>query len=416
MNRRLLILDDESGLLDAYRIILEPGANSSPMGALVSSRSGGSAAAVASSAPSAETEVEIFEPVYVSTGEEAIAAIQKAVQDEQPFVGGFFDVKLGPGIDGIETIRQVKDIDPNMLFVTVTAYQDRNVDEIFKIFGKEFADRWDFMSKPFSRNEIVQKARNLVANWDRKKREKEYLHQIQAQQAQLIKTERLAAVGTLARGIGHEFGNILLGIIGKADLARQKATPEAMTEALKVISNSAERAGVITRNLQTLVKVEGKRESADIRLIIKECFQLVEHELRKGQIEVEESFAQIKPVNVSKVEIGQVFLNLTLNAVHAMAGKPGKIRVAIEEVQEGVQIDFSDSGCGISKETLTKIFQPLFTTKGDKGSGIGLSVTKKIIDNHQGRISVKSQEGKGTTFRMWLPYRAPASPPLKVVS
>ena len=71
-------------------------------------------------------------------------------------------------------------------------------------FGEAFADRWDFLTKPYSRNEIIQKARNLTALWERKRREKEYLQQIQAQQEQLMQQERLAAVGTLARGIGHE--------------------------------------------------------------------------------------------------------------------------------------------------------------------------------------------------------------------
>jgi protein-export SecD/SecF family membrane protein len=89
-------------------------------------------------------------------------------------VGGFFDVKLGPGIDGIETIRQAKDIDPNIMCCIVSAYQDRQIEEIMKIFGDEFSDHWDFLTKPFSSAEITQKANNLISNWNRKEREKEY--------------------------------------------------------------------------------------------------------------------------------------------------------------------------------------------------------------------------------------------------
>jgi signal transduction histidine kinase len=398
MNRRLLILDDEPGVLDAYRIIFTP-QTAAPMIASSRSRSGSAAVAAAP-----VTAPEAFEVSYLSTGEEALALIEKSLNDQQPLVGGFFDVKLGRGIDGIETIRRAKDLDPNLLCVMVTAYQDRNLDEITRLFGAEFADRWDFLTKPFSHNEILQKARNLCQNWDRRKREKEYLEQIQSQQEQLIRAERLAAMGGLARGIGHEFGNILLRIIGLGEIALQKNTPDDLRNALKVIVTAAERAGVIVRNLQGLVRMETKRELCDVHGPLREALPLVEHELKKGQIQLVEQFdATLPPVLINRVEIGQVFLNLIINAIHAMEGNPGTLKIQTHAEANGVMIDISDTGCGIPPENRDKIFEPLFTTKGQKGTGIGLSVTRKIITNHSGRVSVDSTVGKGTTFHLWLP-------------
>lgn len=398
MNRRLIVVDDEPGILDAYRIILGQVTSSAPV--IVSSRRGGAATAAAAPVQAPEA----FEVAYASTGEQALIEIEKALKEGNPFCGGFFDVKLGAGIDGIETIRRAKDLDPQILCCMVTAYQDRSLDEIGKIFGAEFADRWDFLTKPFAHNEILQKARNLVSNWDRRKRETEHLAQIQAQQDQLVRSERLAAIGGLARGIGHEFGNILHRLIGVAELALQKNDTNEMKEALKVIATASERAGVIVRNLQSLVKMQTKREPINLYEPYKECQSLIDHELRKSAVTLQESWDGSLPrILGNRVEIGQVFLNLMINAVHAMEPNGGTLTVKSFIEGTNACVEISDTGCGIPPENMPRLFEPLFTTKGDRGTGIGLSVTRKIVTNHNGRIEVKSTVGKGTTFKIIFP-------------
>jgi signal transduction histidine kinase len=403
VNSRLIVVDDEPGILEAYRIILNPVAANTPR--IVSSRRGGAAAAVA--APTALPQAGALEVVYVNTGELALQAIEKALKEGKPFAGGFFDVKLGAGIDGIETIRRAKDLDPQLLCCMVTAYQDRSLDEINKIFGVEYSDRWDFLTKPFAHNEIQQKARNLVSNWDRRKREREYLEQIKAQQDQLVRQERLAAIGALARGIGHEFGNILHRIIGIAELALQKDDKEEMKSSLQIIATASERAGVIVRNLQALVKMQVKREAINLYEPMKECLTLIEHELKKASIKVVEDWdGGIGRVNGNKVELSQVFLNLMINAVHAMEAKGGTLTIRSSQKDQSILVEIIDTGCGIPAENLPKLFEPLFTTKGDRGTGIGLSVTRKIVTNHGGAIEVESHVGKGTTFTIVLPAAA----------
>jgi len=403
MNRRILIVDDEPALLDSYRMIL----GGSPKSfSIASSRSKGGAAAAAQMTSFADPMASTapFELTLVSSGEEAIEQIEYALKAGHPFVGGFFDVKLGSGIDGLETIKRAKTLDPNLLCVTVTAYQDRSIDEISKMFGEFYADRWDFISKPFSNNEILQKARNLVSNWDRRKREKEYLEQIKSQQQLLIRQERMAAMGTLARGVGHEFNNVLFKIIGRAELSIIRNDPADMKESLQVIASAAQRAGVIIRNLQGLGKSEGTREACAIDHPLKDSLTLIEHELKLANVTLKEDYAANLPIPVlNRVEIGQVFLNLFINAIHAMEGKKGELKVRTFKDYTGIGIEISDTGAGIKPEHMEHLFEALFTTKGEKGSGIGLNVSKKIIDQHGGKIHVASTENDGTTFRVWLP-------------
>jgi two-component system, NtrC family, sensor kinase len=399
-NNRILVLDDEPGILDAYRLILQPGTGSGmPERRVVSSRS--SAARAVAPATVAATA---FEVQYVTSGEQALEVISAAVKAGKPFAGGFFDVKLGAGIDGIETIRRARELDASMLFVMVTAYQDRSIDEISRIFGSSFADRWDFLTKPFSSNEILQKSRNLISNWDRREKIRQYLAQIEDQQRQLVLSERLAAIGTLARGIGHEFGNILNRMMGMSELALAKDDPKEMKDTLKVIVSASERAGYIVRNLQALVKMQTERSSVDIHEPLRQALALVDHELKKASITLEEKYDLNLPhLHANRVELGQVFLNLIINATHAMENKPGKLVLSTFLEGTNVCVSISDTGTGIPEDIQAKVFEPLFTTKGDRGTGIGLSVSRKIITNHNGQIRLKSQVGQGTTFTIVLP-------------
>ncbi len=397
INRRILVLDDEEGVLDAYRVVFEP------IKIPISISSSRTSVAFKEE----EANEKDFFPEYYKTPSEALIAIEKALKEKRPFVGGFIDVKLKGEIDGIEFIRRVKEIDSEFLVVMVTAYEDRSIDEIAAIFGKDYADRWDFLLKPFTRNEILQKARNMIANWERKRKEKAYLEKIKAQSEALIQQQALAAVGNLARGIGHEFGNILLGIIGKAELARQKGTIEAMDEALKFISATAERAGVITRNLQTLVRTDTKHEPTYLPDLVKECVMLLEHELKKSAISVVERYSGSIPIiEVNRTGISQVLLNLTINAIHAMKDKKAATLTYRMYVKDNsLIIEVEDTGTGIDEKIIDKIFMALFTTKGSGGSGIGLAVSKKIIRAHGGKLTVHSVLGKGSVFKISLPLK-----------
>lgn len=178
-NRRLIVVDDEPGVLDAYRVVFSQ-ATSSVSPRIQSSRSHVEREAMPANpndksepnAPSAVSgkaqhgRLPVFEVTFCTSGEEVLEKIREGLDSGCPYVGGFFDVKLGGGIDGIETIRRAQIMDPQILVCIVSAYQDRSLEEIAKIFGEDFDGQWDFMMKPFNRMEILQKANNLVTNWE----------------------------------------------------------------------------------------------------------------------------------------------------------------------------------------------------------------------------------------------------------
>ena len=150
--------------------------------------------------------------------------------------------------------------------------------------------------------------------------------------------------------------------------------------------------------------MQPERSPVDVHEPIRQALALVDHELKKASVQLVETFDVTLPqINANRVEIGQVILNLVINATHAMAENGGKLTIKTYKDQGAVCISVSDTGTGIPAENISKIFEPLFTTKGDKGTGIGLSVSKKIVTNHNGHLRVESIVGKGSTFTVILP-------------
>jgi CheY-like chemotaxis protein len=218
---RLIVIDDDPDVLDTYRTILT--FDSVP--ALVSSRSKKTESRVAVPA-----HLRLLEVCYFNNGEDAVEAVETSLEVGKPFAGGFFDARLGPGIDGIETARQIKELDPRIYTVVVTAYVDRNVEEISKVLGQDYAGRWDFISKPFISAEILQKTINLVANWKLRQQEQEYLQQLESLQSQ--------------EGLVRELLDKTVGTIeGLGKFALQHSALEEVSDALKRILLLNEESG-----------------------------------------------------------------------------------------------------------------------------------------------------------------------------
>jgi len=389
MNRRILVVDDEKDIVQAYLDLLNPAPTGSTK---VSSRR-------AASTPASGTKAGEYEILHAYSGEEALALMKMEYAAGKRIVGGFFDVKLEGGMDGLQLIQQLWAIDPDLLCTVVTAYHDRTVDDIDQLFGERFKDQWDYLNKPFTQAEIVQKARQMVASWNRKE-------QLKQAQRQLIESERMAAIGQIARSIGHEFGNILLAILGNADLATNPNNPEKTRERLQVIIQAAERANLIVRNLSTFSKGSSERVEVDPAQLVSSTLSLLSHEAKKYNVTFETSLQPTPAVTVSASEIEQVLLNLVINAMHAMPNG-GAIELGCEasgeEGNQSVSIWVKDSGTGIAPEILPHIFDYAYTTKGDRGSGLGLAISKQIIEAHGGTLSVKTSVGAGSTFTVRLP-------------
>jgi signal transduction histidine kinase len=231
----------------------------------------------------------------------------------------------------------------------------------------------------------------------------ETLDKLKATQIQLVQSERMAAIGQIARSIGHEFGNILMAIVGNVDLASTTEDRTKIQGNLETILRAAERASLIVRNLQSFSKNEQKRAQAEPAAMIRATLTLLQHELKKNSITVAEKCEECAPVLVAAAEIEQVLMNLIINGMHAMPGG-GKVEVGCRNGSEGkVLLWVRDSGTGIAPDVLPRIFDYAFTTKGEKGSGLGLAISKQIVESFDGTINVQTELGKGTTFEITLP-------------
>ena len=155
-------------------------------------------------------------------------------------------------------------------------------------------------------------------------------------------------------------------------------------------------------------------EGADVNKIMEDTLNLVWNEL-KYKAEVVRDLNDIPKIQCFPQQISQVFANILVNGVHAIEGK-GTITINTYSQKGLVKIKISDTGCGMNKDTMVKIFNPFFTTKeADKGTGLGLSIAFKIIEKHNGSISVESDPGKGTTFIVALPVIQEKKPSLKTI-
>jgi signal transduction histidine kinase len=225
-------------------------------------------------------------------------------------------------------------------------------------------------------------------------------------EAQLIQSAKLTSLGVMAGGIAHEIRNPLAISSAAAQLLLERPDDEKFREeAAEKIHSGIQRASYIIENLLKFARPPEERMVAvDIGETLDETLSLLANQLRVYRIELWKEFAPaLLPVVGNKSLLQQVFSNMILNACNAMPDG-GSLTVATRATKAGVEIQFSDTGCGISSEHLPKIFDPFFTTMPvGKGIGLGLSISYSIIQQLQGTIEVESTVGEGTTFTVRLP-------------
>ena len=222
---------------------------------------------------------------------------------------------------------------------------------------------------------------------------------------QLIQTEKMAAVGTLASGIGHEINNPLYVITGLAEAIRDERDAAVCNEYGRNILKHSKDISAIVKNLSGYMRPARHEEmqNIDVQEKLIESLDMVKLTLLDDRIEVRQNFAQIPTISAHPEEIQQVFFNIIRNAVQAMSGK-GVLELTTSHDNYQVCIRIKDNGKGIKPEHLGKIFDPFFTTKGpDEGEGMGMYVVQTIINKYGGTIRLESQEGIGTEFTICLP-------------
>ncbi|RKH79965.1 response regulator, partial [Corallococcus sp. AB032C] len=247
-------------------------------------------------------------------------------------------------------------------------------------------------------------------------------------QARLVAAERVAAVGTLAAGVGHEINNPLAYLALNLEAARRNLAaegaqaPSGVRDALASVRGAqegAERIRLIVRDLQVFSREDApERGLVDLNALVPPAVRVVLHALR-SRARLVEDFGPVPRVLGSEARLGQVLLNLLVNALQAIPdGDPGRHEVRVRtrtDASGHARVEVEDTGGGIPPDVLPRIFDPFFTTKGsDEGTGLGLAICQQIVRMHGGDLSVHSVPGQGATFTLLLPpapVQSAGSPP-----
>jgi two-component system NtrC family sensor kinase len=233
---------------------------------------------------------------------------------------------------------------------------------------------------------------------------------------QMLQAEKLTSLGKLAAVVAHEINNPLSGILTYARLLRKwvdrKETlaghVDEMREALDLIASESRRCGDIVQNLLAFSRVPPLNiTDVDINDVVRRCIKLVEHRLELGNIVPRIELARGLPsLRGDAGQLEQLLLALVMNAIEAMP-QEGTLRVTTAaQGADHLVITVEDDGVGIPESVRTRLFEPFVTTKEARGVGLGLAVSRSVVDRHQGKISVESEIGRGTRFTIELPVAA----------
>ncbi len=222
-------------------------------------------------------------------------------------------------------------------------------------------------------------------------------------QAQMVHQEKMAAFGLLAAGVAHEIGNPLAAMLSQIRLARMDEDPERVRETLEVLEKGLRRIEMLLRDLVDFAR--RKRQASaqlDLRRVVDDVVRLVAYDKRARGIRIERDFPeQVPPVAAPEDGMTQVLFNLAINALDAM-GPGGTLRFEVEVAPEEILVRVRDSGSGIEEAARARLFEPFFTTK-PRGTGLGLFVSRGILEGIGGRLELESTGPQGSTFVVRLP-------------
>lgn len=362
------------------------------------------------------TDVLKDEGYQVTTAHNGSQALERAKVIS--FNIAIVDIKL-PGLSGMELIRKLKEADPELTIIIMTGYSSLETAVETAKSGV-----YDYITKPFPAEEILLAIRRAVKEQGIFTENKKLLRELEEakrdlkkNQERLYALEKSANIGRLAAGVSHELKN-LLGIINVVAHCLKKKVDKDDEKAAKYLRTIEKEVHHSNQLILSLLRLSRPGEDGpvltDINELVKETFSLVEHQLSLQNIKVVteyDSSLPRMPVEINQMK--QVFTNIIFNAQEAMP-RGGELHIVtgFKEVPPGsngspmVEIKFEDTGGGITEDNLKKIFAPFFSTSEREGkSGLGLSISRDIVRQHDGDIEVRSQLGVGTVFTIKLPAK-----------
>lgn len=457
-NRRILLIDDTPSIHVDFRKILTP----TPVQHVALDEM---ETALFGAEPKSASA--LFELDSAFGGQEGLGKLNFALKENRPYAMAFVDMRMPDGWDGAQTIEHLWQQDPRLQVVVCTAYSDYSWDELLDRLQAH--DRLLILKKPFDNIEVQQMANTLLTKWDmterasvqvdhlgqmverRTRQFKEASVELQREiderkqlESQLVQSEKLASLGQLAAGVAHEINNPIgfissnLGcldgyfkqlqemldayrsaeeaiasteVLERLGVLRERVELEFLREDIPLLIKESKdginRVGQIVKDLKDFSRVDSNQEWqwANLQQGIESTLNIVANEL-KYKADVVKQYNVLPDIECLPSQINQVIMNLIVNASQAIGPDRGTITLSTGLEGESVWIEVADTGSGIEPQTLQKIFDPFFTTKPiGQGTGLGLSLSYGIVKKHHGEISVRSEVGVGTTFRVELPVR-----------
>ncbi len=338
------------------------------------------------------------------------ACLDRLAQNPVPVV--VLDVKM-PGMSGLETLKIIKRDFPETEVLLLTG----NVSTADGVEGiKQGA--FDYLTKPVEMDHLLEKIKQAREKIQRRKEQEAEAAWREKMQQQMIAAERLASLGTLSTGVAHEINNplammqeavgylqLVLNKQEMADIPRRRD----LAKGIDTIAKGVDRIRRITHLLLGFVRQPGQPgEETDLKTLVEETIELTAREIRDRQIRIMREMTPGPAVIWSDpYELRQVLINLLTNAIQAIR-KDGTITVGLKDRQQEVVLTITDTGEGIPRENRHRIFEPFFSTKAaNQGTGLGLYVTRGLVERLGGTITVDSRLGEGATFRLTLPRCRP---------
>jgi signal transduction histidine kinase len=239
------------------------------------------------------------------------------------------------------------------------------------------------------------------------------LQKLEASQQQMVQAERLSALGEMAAGVAHDFNNLLAVVVGRSELLLARGQEPDVTRDVEIIRQAAWDGAHTVRRIQEFTRTRQTRPAGrvDIPELLRDVVELTrgrwkdEAQSRGVSYDVRVEGGPALPVAGISAELREVFMNLLINGLDAMPGG-GQFVFRVSSDAETVTIAAADTGCGMSEETRWRVLEPFFTTKGSRGTGLGLAVSWGIVKRHGGTIEIESSPGVGSIFMVRLPVSA----------
>jgi two-component system, NtrC family, sensor kinase len=465
-NRRILVIDDNPAIHEDFRKILCGSMATTDAVSESEAALFGEAVVIASDPQ--------FQMDSAFQGQEALQLVIAALQEDRRYAMAFLDVRMPPGWDGIETAAKIWQHDPNVQIVLCTAYSDYSWDDMRARLGRSdrlvilkkpfdnvevlqladaLTEKWRVTEQAALKMDVLEQAVE-----ERTREIREANHSLQAQiverkllEGQLVQAQKLESIGQLAAGIAHEINTpiqyigdsleFLRSAVSDIDnvLAAYRQLQHGMSEAgtpaeTFALANAAEKAADLDF-LRAEMPLAFERVFEGVSRVTKivramkefsfpdahehtyssinhalETTLLVAHNEYKLLARVETEFGEIPDVKCNVSEMNQVFLNLIVNAAHAIQASQkdaatGVIAIRTSVAGDTVEVAISDNGCGIAPEHVNKVFDPFYTTKEvGRGTGQGLSIARAaVVTRHGGTLSFETRVGEGTIFFVRVP-------------